>query len=772
MNSRSSGLALIIVIMILTVLMVMATPFAVSMVYKEKIGRNTFHRSQTDVAATGARNHAISLLYRTHDFFENSDECQPPFNTPDYDTRAELAVDFKTNGLDTIISLSNPKGKIWDVKVQDEQGKINITSAPVRVFSNLTKLYGTMPGVMLADVLTEYSGRTADWVDPRNLRGYSEVTLLDGNRVHLVRVDSGSFISSFNEVRLSFGNEVFYARIIPRQPCRQCQRTFPVLLKDHALHNKVSVIKSIRRSDSWYLGGRMLFLDRLVPERFLTPYTIVTVSPRHPININTAPREVLMANLVGVGNRRLFGPQGRQRDGDDRISQTVAKGLVTALQSVEIKGPADYKKFLEDSGLLSDTQINNLLRNGMVPFVDYIDEKYTDTVPFCFKSHNKYTVLATGITNYSSANQAARSTFREVVDVAPPELLEWRLESQYDYDREFAVPHGNPARLITFPALTKLGPTAIFHSQPDHSRHPGKGELKLSTMADRRGRNIVLTEHFPETHEGQTLVGQPLTYEQGKIFTFQDDLDVNPGGFEAWVKMSTVNDGLYFMDIKQGEFQNRLSLQYTGGELVLSACDATVETKAAQIRAPMNFDADTWYHLGAYWKGTKYAQLALMVDGKSVGTFAHYDENDQMILTELSADLADQIDVIDQDTDGLVVPANSTAGFPSQGVIEIGEEAIEYDEITDEGFQVVAIWNPVISPAQYTYVGRGARGTVVKDHPIGAKVTVYGYSNTLKDQISLSGYPSLDVSTLHTGGAILRGNMTDTMPRTTIFRPL
>ena len=633
MNSgKQAGLALIIVVLILSALMVVATPFIISMVFKEKIGRDTFHQAQTVYSATGARNYGVASLYQTHNFYETNSNAAAPFNTPDYDTLDEFKVDWSASGgygLDTMMSLNNPKDKIWDVKVQDEQGKINLRTAPQRLLDNLKKQPRLrLPGTVISDFITEYSGRPANWIDARNLRGYANLELIDGNTVTTLMLDDNPagpprgraspeggtalYNTSGAQVRFSLGNNLFFANVMPLKPCRECGGSYPMPVADHQVHRQTpSPVRERTSGRIWLPAGVSIMLDRLVPDEFLTPYTVITVAQRHPININTASEEVLLATLTGVGNR--LGTI-RRVISDDRISESAAQNLVKQIQQARpVKEPSEYKNILQNNPALSNTQITNLLQNGLVPYVDFIDETFTETVPFCYRSYDKYTLISTGIINYLSGNQAARSTFREIVDVSPPgrlRRLRWGIESQSDFDRTFAGLNGNSARFITFPNLTALGPLGIFNSTPSHSRDPETGELKLRTPVDNRGQNVILSEHFSDTHEGMLLSGQPLTYDQGGIFIFPNNYDVTPGGVEMWVKFSGGTTGVYFFDIKQREYENRISLQYTGAELILTACDATVERKAAQIRAPVTFERDTWYHLGAYWKGTKYAQMA------------------------------------------------------------------------------------------------------------------------------------------------------------------
>src|SRR5207247_8162246 len=88
-----------------------------------------------------------------------------------------------------------------------------------------------------------------------------------------------------------------------------------------------------------------------------------------------------------------------------------------------------------------------------------------------------------------------------------------------------------------------------------------------------------------------------------------------------------------------------LTLRVENGELIFTACDSTIGTPqemidngAAEIRQPFAPVAETWYHFGAYWKGTRYAQLALLVDGFAhpQQKFNHVNPEGAKVITTLS----------------------------------------------------------------------------------------------------------------------------------------
>lgn len=805
-KNRESGLALVIIVIILVCLIALGLPFVVSMLTKEKSTRNTFNIAQARDEAQACRNFAIISLYRTHDSYETRTNSSIPYNDSDYDTAAEFKIDLSL--INPITNVTDPCGTIWGLAVQDEQGKIDIKMAPKSISRNLSNIVTKNPTGDIREFLTNYSYNSNDWIETSHVHGYTNHLLCNGASVTSLHTKglSGRYSREGARIRLSNGTKQFFAYVMPSKICTVCNSVWPSPISDHLIHALppegigLSLITVTLSGEIWFREWGRIMLDRLVPDYFLSPFTIIEVADLPAININTAPDEVIMANLLGVGAHWYsmitdpFSGESIRFENDDRITEYQSKQLTdlirTRVKADGFKDSIDYYNVLSSAyqaGIITDIQFSNLINNnnGTTEFTDLIDGYFTATLPFCFRSYDKYTIISTGITNYPSGTEAAKITNREIVDVTPPGTNLWKIESQYDFDCEFITPAGNPTKFITYPNLTVLGSISFDSSKlPDHSRAADAGELKLKSVEDNRGNNCILTEHFSNTHEGQELLETPISYQASTIFAFQNQHDIMPSGIEMWVKVNEMTTPITFFDIKQNDYENRLSLWYNGSELVLSVCDATIEGKAAQIHAPITLQPTVWYHLGAYWKGTKYAQLALFLDGRPVGNFAHYDRTNQAILTELTAELTNQIAITTHDGAGLIVPVMSAQSFPSSGVLEIGDEAIEYTAKVPGGFRVTQVWQSNPQPAQpdiLVYHGRGARGTSIKKHPAGSKVTVYGYSNILRNTINLSGYPALNIDRLTTGGATLVHvsqpgmpvvtQLPDHMPIVQIFKP-
>ncbi|HEV8420112.1 MAG TPA: hypothetical protein VGR13_02010, partial [Actinomycetota bacterium] len=139
---------------------------------------------------------------------------------------------------------------------------------------------------------------------------------------------------------------------------------------------------------------------------------------------------------------------------------------------------------------------------------------------------------------------------------------------------------------------------------------------------------------------------------------------------------------------------------------------------------------DTWYHIAAYWKGTRYGHMLLMIDGfvpaKAKWRFVDSDNQDVAQSTELSslmpapADPADPFTTVPlKDSQFLQKPPNWPRDTPWIVPIRIGDEVVDYDTSTGMG-------------------RRGSRkadsvyGNAWADHPQDAKATLFGYTSPLR----------------------------------------
>ncbi|MDI6787459.1 MAG: hypothetical protein QME51_03735 [Planctomycetota bacterium] len=753
---HSKGITLVLVLVMLASLILLGIPFTLSMLYKEKGSKDILHQTHSRFSALGARNSAINLLLRSHTWYELQSGLSP-FDTPDYDTSGEFETNLTQLGISNI---SNPKGIIWSAYAEDEQGKINILSAPRRLIEQLRSIL--KPTDDISHHITEYSYRSTPWVGAQNLAGFSLYTAKDDNDYHILHLENYVpwGLEEGARVRLQQGIEETIA-YVAFEPCPMCRNIsdFPDTINDIP-GNHLDWVVTPTSTTIWRSINpplKNLYLDRLISDTFLTETTIVEVEQPHSVNINTCSKEVLTALMIGVG-RQIYVPP------DTTLTPDQAQSLADELRKKTFTCPPDLEDTVFNSSVFtSDKQRQDFWMNVFYPrdtsLANMVDRKFTGTLPFCYRSFDIYTINSTGVINYPSGSQATLSTIREIIDIAPIGTLTWGLESQYDFDKEFYVYSGNPEKLTTYPTFTNLGgrDKTTAGKTPDLSRVKSVGSLKLRTAEDLRGKNVIRRDSFSDTYDG---VQTPLSYNRDDIFFFIPDdtrFDIRAGGIEFWIRFDSIPASAELFNIQQQEFENRISLTYENNGLILMVCDATVERKSAQIRASLAFETDVWYHITTFWHGTKYPYLALFVDGKPVGSFAHYDNGSGVASTELTMDIPDGWD--DSSTDQQEISVGTTQGFPSGGVIEIGSEVIEYWEKTGNTFVIPNIWDRTVTPSVLAYTGRGKRGSGALAHPGGAKVCIYGYSTPFVSSYTIAGYPPVSVNPLPIGGATLQAEI-------------
>jgi hypothetical protein len=235
--------------------------------------------------------------------------------------------------------------------------------------------------------------------------------------------------------------------------------------------------------------------------------------------------------------------------------------------------------------------------------------------------------------------------------------------------------------------------------------------------------------------------GGPTPYDWHQFFAYsfipEDDPpaatqrpDTGSGGFEIWTRFDSAPGGGPLFDIKEQETTNRVSLHLDGGDLVLTAADATIPNAAdpdgrvangvAEIRWPnFHISADTWTHFSAHWKSTRYADLALFVDGFSdpQAKFMHYTTpGGQELMTKLSSALTPTSTNLTLKNPGICPNANEFTP------LLIGDEVVGYDKSSGTAI-------------------RGARGTIAVDHQSQVNVSLYGYSSKIKNGTVVANYP-------------------------------
>jgi len=141
-STRSDeGIALIIVLSVLTMLLVIATPFVVEARRDRRTAVISAERQRARAVAEAALEMAKGRLERTHQGWESRPSSG---GTPDYDSPAEFMVDAHPKAWADALGqqggfpyMADPRGDLWSVCVEDEQGRIDADTAPPFLLAGL-----------------------------------------------------------------------------------------------------------------------------------------------------------------------------------------------------------------------------------------------------------------------------------------------------------------------------------------------------------------------------------------------------------------------------------------------------------------------------------------------------------------------------------------------------------------------------------------------------------------------------------------------------------
>src|SRR5687768_11003349 len=170
MHQGRRGLALVLVMTVVLALSIIATPFVLSMILQERSGTMSRYASQADWGADGARNYALWRLMGGLDPVERRFGGGAN-NSYYYDLPVELDIRLDEpylNGKNGP-KVADPKGAIWGLNVQDEQGKLNVRTAPSGAIGRVKSTVDDRI-VFHKDFLTLYSGRDHVWIVPQRIR--------------------------------------------------------------------------------------------------------------------------------------------------------------------------------------------------------------------------------------------------------------------------------------------------------------------------------------------------------------------------------------------------------------------------------------------------------------------------------------------------------------------------------------------------------------------------------------------------------------------------
>lgn len=549
----------------------------------------------------------------------------------------------------------------------------------------------------------------------------------------------------------------------------------------------------VRRS----FGGLVELARPLVHDRDAGA-AVIRPLRRRPVNLNTAPPEVLRALFLGLKRVRV----------NSRITEREADLLVEAVvESRPLEGFRDFaervvlpaaglgalpdgapRPALWDAvgpdGFLDREDAEALYRNGLN--ANDADLEFS-TMPFCFASRGAFELsLRSAVNAQSGAERVALA--RDDVEVVVPQrelLAVWARQEDFDE----ALRLGREAPLwATGPEATGrhtagATPPSRFAAHMGVAPEGPAGPAGAAAMAGRRvfasrddagwarleparteapevaGGNGHLRgfEHFDAAPDGEgwalASAGPWAAATDDPLVRWASPADLlRPFSLSFWVKPERLSDGDFLFDLG-GPFQDadRVSLARDGADLVLRVVDGAGDhpetglLEETQVRLPLQRLPDaTWTHLALDVRGTRPDQVLLLVDG---GARARTSG-----LTRLQAPVAE--------TDTLL-RVESTEGFGAVGevcTVAVGEELVE--AVVRDGKTLEALHHSAGALAgrggrmarERWLVPEGGAAALVSDgrdpripeaitngadrsHPAGTPVQLYGYSMGLLTEV-------------------------------------
>ncbi|MCZ7646520.1 MAG: hypothetical protein M5U26_14750 [Planctomycetota bacterium] len=778
---RARGIALIMVIVVLAALTALLAPFAFSMIMHGRSARSDLTAAQAKAGAEAAINHGIARL-------QNLIKA-PGFDpTPDWDTLAELKIDMSIPAAG--VNLQDPNGLLWSTKVEDEQGKVNLITAPPTLLGNL--LYSTTltesvdkgAGALLVDDVDAFpcdddpstvdgfvriGGDTVPYRDARGnqvlLAPQGAYTLENGHRQGALVYDGRAiwicdykfrpgeaeyrpFRSIYEIKAISAGGPTLavkpdeYARIerfvtihsglegpgwghaerISEQSFQGDAQTFTV--ENDNGFGPGTVVR-------FFQGGRTITYGRLdgvrVDRRSARRAYIHLERPvgvgasgsgvgndifvvpeiRHPININTAPPEVLAACFTGVC--QAAGNESVQRNQALRL----AYFLVTDNRTY--RDADDLKKALDEAhtaGIVTGQQRDALQINA----TEYNSPKLrTSTVPFCYRSLGSFTVEGTGIVSAKNGVQLARHTLRQTVTLPSPPPGHFELKTQEDFQR--LIEQGMSNRVVSWPVAMDPESNRFRRIGVVREPDPRRGDVRLSVgETGPHGFRGEWIEHCDDPRD-------PGYFQEGYDMTRREPFQLpgaparnghmQPGSLECWYRPTGAGSVVFF-DWGQEPDRNRITMSYEAGNgLVMRIADANLYGKSVEYRWPVDLDAATWHHVAGSWRTSWPGGQEFRVDAQPVAL-------KEAALFNPSSHLADDIKLDDVD----VLNLEEDLSLPDMGAVLVGQEIVEYTGRNGTSL---------------TGLTRGTRMSTALDHVSGEIVTLYGYSVDTSEQLPVGG---------------------------------
>jgi hypothetical protein len=480
---------------------------------------------------------------------------------------------------------------------------------------------------------------------------------------------------------------------------------------------------------------------------------------RQPVNINTAPREVLVALFSNLGLKghvnQWVTPEEAGKVADKIIARRESD---TPLRSME--GFRDMlRSMVSKTREIQDQDFRAIYRNSLN---SHDGDLVIGTAPICFRTFDVYTLRATAQVADVGGRLLAKHDSTRVVEIGSQMTTSRGWDTQRDLEEQLVLSNDtrwwttgpvntgtfirndvepwprwpkqlSVARQFFFPwdpydkqSEKRERPYGDFRDKKSTSTLNGDARLSPARMAfDDAFEDPRFVEHFDQQVYVEGFFAEngyliPLTGEILDNAVFEGK--VQPFTVQFWWQPRTQSSGNpVIFDVGEGDFRNRYTCYVDSdrNELVFAVKDNTLIDRNCEIRYDLEAQRvlpETWYHVQLIASGCHPSKMAMIIDGRAVG--------ETTLLTRLTSSLAE---------DDSSVPVENASGFPARGALLIGQEVVEYESRSDNSFVVRT------NDSSGTVEGRGRRGTKVDSHADGTPVVLFGYSRPIVEGLRKGG---------------------------------
>ncbi len=660
---NDSGIALLMVIFIIVGVALIAAPLAYTMLAHEGESLMLVDSSRSYVGVQGAQNHAINSLYLTcgdRDATRRTDGLAE-FNITDLGPGDSTPLKLIMQTIDE--EVMNERAS-WGATVTDMQSRINLNSITPLVCRNLL-------GRSVTDLINYRT--SGDQGTYRLLRTVYEARSLGLNDSETEILDKFTSVWSGSNtygyyfsapIPAKVDNDGMVIIYTPDIPNRIAPGMVIRMLSGNPPDYRVSYSRIMQITAT---GSVFNMITQPVLQ--YADECLMSIEIPRPVNVNTAPVEVLVALFKGIG---IVG--GSELSKDD--AYTFVKAILDERRVKPIEGHLEMNSLIIKTFGEGTDKTMALMKAIAYPSRDLYE--LTDyTAPLCYNSEDIYEIAALSYIGGQNSRTKANDDITIIASVTPPGENSWSFLSQYDWQHllncgfgPYCVSAPNPQYVVppegyifdiapytdeeSDDSFVMLKPETVFKDDYtlflatfdtgtvdevfDAYSRDGDGTAKAMGLdVTEDPADSSLSVYGVRIEEG-THLSYPAT-SNIPWHTSDSQLKIaQPCEIEMWIRLADdwvpTEEQIFFDLSSDREYENNIRLWWKPPNLlVLTICDAGLETDRAHyiIELPdqenyVEFWPGANYHLRIVYQKTLHGYMAIFIDGKKLPGYFSDDE--------------------------------------------------------------------------------------------------------------------------------------------------